>query len=128
MTPSNQLLANLWEPQMTKPKPNLEPIGEILPGMLYRTTLCPVIFGYGPQRRDDLIEKEELPRPAPLSKSSRFEYWTGQQILDHRAAMRKLAEEKAAADKLRPAQPQPLALQHKIKKQKLRPPSKAVTS
>jgi hypothetical protein len=109
---------------MTKRKGNTELIGEILPDAIYRTSQSPSIFGYGPQRTKELIRKQELPLPAPLTPSSRFEFWTGAQILAHRANMRKLAEEKAKAERNRPKQEQPKALQPKIKKLKLRPPNK----
>jgi hypothetical protein len=106
---------------MTKRKDSSELIGAILPDQIYRTTLSPAIFGYGTQRTRDLIREQKLPLPAPLTPGSRFEFWTGAQILQHRADMRKLAEEKAKADRARPPQEQPLALQPKTKKLKLRP-------
>jgi hypothetical protein len=102
-------------------------IGNIEPDRIYRVTQSAALFGYGQQRTIDLIESGDLPVPFPLSARSRFKAWTGQQILDHRAAMQKLAEAKAKAFE-RPAQPQPPALQPQIKKLKLRPPSNAARS
>jgi hypothetical protein len=110
---------------MTKRKGNVELIGKIQPDQSYRTTLSPAIFNLGPQATRDKIKNGELPRPFPLSPSSRFEAWTGQQILDHRARMQVLAEEKAAAERAAEKQPQPKALAQaaaKIRKIKLKPP------
>jgi hypothetical protein len=106
---------------MTRKKVSVELIGEILPDQIYRTTLSPAIFGYGKQRTDDLVRTGELPTPFPLSPSSRFKAWTGEQIIAHRARMREIAAAQLKAE--RPPQPQPLALQPKIKKLKLRPPT-----
>ena len=104
-------------------KVSIESIGEILLDRIYRTTLAAMIFGYAPQRARDLEKSGQLPPSFPLSPSSKFRAWTGQQILDHRAEMRKLAEQKAKAERERSPQPQPAALQPKIKKLKLRPPN-----
>jgi hypothetical protein len=108
-------------------KVSIESIDEILPDRIYRTSLAEMVFGYAPQRARDLEKCGQLPPSFPLSPSSKFRAWTGQQILDHRAQMRKLAEANAKVERERPAQPQPqpLALQPKIKKQKLRPPHKS---
>jgi hypothetical protein len=108
---------------MTKRKVSTELIGEILPDQIYRTTLSPAIFGYGQQRVIDLVEMGELPVPFPLSPSSRFKAWTGQQIIDHRARMKELAAAQLEIERNRPAQPQSPALTAKIKKMKLRAPS-----
>jgi len=108
-------------------------LGEIDPAGTYRTTLSEELFGLGPQARADKEKIGELPPSFPLSPSSRFKAWTGQQVLDHRARMKELAEEKAkaelAAAKDRPPTPQPkqLAAAQKIKKLKLRPPAKQRT-
>jgi hypothetical protein len=107
-------------------KATVESIGAILPDQIYRTSLAPTIFGYGPQRARDLEKSGQLPLSSPLSPKSKYRAWTGQQILDHRAAMRKLAEETAKALRDRPKQEQPLALQPKVKKLKLRSPSKGL--
>ena len=66
-------------------------------------------------------KRGELPKSFPLSPSSRYRAWTGQQVLDHRAKMQVLAAEQAVAEK-RPQPPQFAAAKQKIKKQKLHPP------
>jgi hypothetical protein len=120
----------MWSVVMTAKRYPPEPIGTIQPDQIYRTTLSQQIFGYGPQATRDKIRNGELPLPHPLSSSARTEAWTGQQILDHRANMKLLAEEKAkaelAADGTKKPQLQPpqLAAAQKIKKVKLRPPAK----
>jgi hypothetical protein len=106
-------------------KATVESIGAILPDAIYRTSLAPTIFGYGPQRARDLEKSGQLPPSFPLSPKSKYRAWTGQQILDHRADMRKQAEETAKAVRDRPKQEQPKALQPKIKKLKLRKPARA---
>jgi hypothetical protein len=92
-------------------------LGAIDPAGSYRTTLSEEIFGLGPQRIIDKEKSGELPPSSPLTPSSRFRAWTGQQILDHRAKMQALVS---------PPRPQPkqFAAAQKIKKQKLRPPAK----
>jgi hypothetical protein len=115
---------------MTKRKRNdLVLIGDIQPGQSYRTTLSPVIFGVGWQSMKDKIKAGELPTPFRLSPSSRFEAWTGQQIIDHREKMQKIAVAELEAERAATAavQPQPKALADavKIRKQKLRPPAKS---
>jgi hypothetical protein len=110
---------------MTKRKASAEEIGEIWPDRLYRVNLSPAIFGYGPQATREKIRNGELPVPFPLSLTSRFEAWTGEQILDHRATMRVFAVEKAEAARAAEKQPQPKHLAQaatKIRKTKLRPP------
>jgi len=115
---------------MTRKRRTVELIEEIRPDRVYRTTLSEELFGYGPQAAREKARNGELPLSFPLSPSSRFEVWTGQQVLDHRARMKELAEEKAkaefAAAKDQPPKPQPagLAAAQKIKKVKLRPPAK----
>lgn len=115
---------------MTARKNKVELIGNIKPDQIYRTTLSPAIFGLGPQATVDKVKSGELPPSFPLSASSRFRAWTGQQILDHRAEMQKLATEEAARaaavakDQPPNSQPAGLAAAQKIKKQKLRPPAK----
>ena len=96
---------------MTKRKIEVEPIGDIQPDRIYRTTLSSAIFGYGPQATRNKIRNGELPMPFPLSPTSRFEAWTGRQIIEHRAQMQALAAEKAKAivDSKR-LRPRPLAL------------------
>jgi hypothetical protein len=106
-------------------KGSTELIGEILPDQIYRTTLAATIFGYAPSRARDLEKTGELPPSFPLSPKSKYRAWLGQQILDHRARMKELAEANAKALRERPKQPQPPALQPKVKKQKLRRPVQA---
>jgi hypothetical protein len=84
---------------MTKRKRSELLISEIRPDQIYRTTLSPVLFGYGPQATRDKIRSGELPTPFPLSPSARFEAWTGKQILEHRAQMQALAIERAQKKK-----------------------------
>ena len=101
------------EPLLMTKRKVAESIGEIQSDRIYRTTLSPAIFGYGPQATRDKIRNGELPMPFPLSPTSRFEAWTGAQILEHRARMRALAEAKAKAiaeaNKLPRSQPSALA-------------------
>jgi len=101
-------------------------LGEIDPAGIYRTTLSEEIFSLGPQAVTDKEKTGELPPSFPLSASSRFRAWTGQQILDHRASMKELAEKELAAAKDRPPMPQPKQLEagQKTKKLKLRPPAR----
>jgi hypothetical protein len=96
---------------MTRQKIEVGQIGDIQPDRIYRTTLSSTIFGYGPQATRDKIRNGELPMPFPLSPTSRFEAWTGRQIIEHRAQMQALAADKAKAfaDSKRP-RPQPRAL------------------
>jgi hypothetical protein len=96
---------------MTRRKIEVGPIGDIQPDRIYRTTLSSAIFGYGPQATSDKIRNGELPMPFPLSPTSRFQAWTGRQIIAHRAQMQALAAEKAKAivDSKRP-RPQPPAV------------------
>jgi hypothetical protein len=112
---------------MTARKKQVELIGNIKPDQIYRTTLSPAIFGLGPQATVDKVKSGELPPSFPLSASSRFRAWTGQQILDHRANMMKAVAEEKALAAAKDRQPQPAGLaaaQKKIKKQKLRPPAR----
>jgi hypothetical protein len=112
---------------MTARKKTVELIGDIEPQLIYRVTLSPAIFGYGQQRTNELIKNGELPVPFPLSATSTFKAWTGQQILDHRAAMQKQAEANVRGLRERPKQEQPKALQPKIKKLRLRKPARATS-
>jgi hypothetical protein len=107
---------------MTRPrrKDDIPLIGEIDPGRFYRVTMSPAIFNLGVQATKNKIKDDKLPRPSPLNEDSHIYGWTGQQILDHRAKMQALAEEKAAIDAVRPKQDQPEALKKKTKKMKLR--------
>jgi len=95
---------------MTRRKLEVELNGDIQPDRIYRTTLSPAIFGYGPQATRDKIRNGDLPTPFPLSPTSRFEAWTGRQIIEHRAQMQALAAEKAKAIADRRPRPRPLAL------------------
>jgi hypothetical protein len=107
-------------------------IGEIHPDRIYRTTLSPIIFGFGPVTTREKIRTGELPPPSPLSASSKAEAWRGAQIIAHRKKMEELAaarlEAKRESERVRVEQgirrPQPPALVGKkhIKKVKLRPP------
>lgn len=107
--------------QMTRPrKKDVPPLGEISPGAFYRVTLSPALFGIGWQATRNKIKAKELPTPFGDPQG-----WTGQMIIDYRARMQALAAEKAAADALRPKQLQPEALVKKVKKTKLKRPSKA---
>ena len=74
-------------------------------------------------RRSAPCRHGDLPRPAPLTPGSKFEAWTGSQIIEHRKRMRQLADAKAAADARRAKQVQPLAFRKKTKKVKLRAPA-----
>jgi hypothetical protein len=103
---------------MTRRKREIPILGAINPDQLYRTTLSVAIFNLGWQATKNKIKGGELPRPSPIFEGSKYEAWTGQQILDHRRDMRALAEQKAAIDAARPKQSQPAAF--KRKKLKLR--------
>jgi hypothetical protein len=110
-------------------KEKLVPIGPIDPSHVYRTSLSVELFGVGPQRIRDLIRLKRLPTPMQLAGSATAQAWTGQQILDHRAMMQKLADDKLKADLAMGPRDQPDALvgarkkTNKIKKTKLRPPA-----
>jgi len=110
-------------------KEKLVPIGPIDPSHVYRTNLSVELFGIGPQRVRDLIRLKRLPTPMQLAGSATAQAWTGQQILDHREKMQKLADEKLESDLARGPRDQPDALvgarkkTNKIKKIKLRPPA-----
>jgi hypothetical protein len=110
---------------MTRPtRKDIPPIGEIDPGQFYRITMSPAIFHLGWQATKNKIKAGKLPRPFPQNEGSHITGWTGQQILDHRARMQALAEAEAAADAVRPKQPQPEALRGKVKKLKLKRPAR----
>src|SRR5258705_11920027 len=96
---------------MTRPKQEIALLDEISPGRFYRTILAPAIFGIGWQACRNKILAGELPTPFGDPQG-----WTGRQILDHRAKMQALAEAKAAADAVRPKQPQPAAFRKPKKK------------
>jgi hypothetical protein len=110
---------------MTRRRKEIPLLEEIRPDQLYRTTLSPAIFNLGWQACANAVKAGKLPRPFPLTPGSRYQAWTGQQILDHRERMRILAEEKAAADAARPPQSQPAGFKKRVKKVKLRRPSAA---
>jgi hypothetical protein len=100
---------------MTAPKRHTrELVGAINPDSIFRTDMAEELFGFGPQQTRQKIKNDELPMPSPLTASSRIGFWTGQQILDHRAKMEelKLAKHKAL--------PPPKTTPAKIKKVKLR--------
>jgi predicted DNA-binding transcriptional regulator AlpA len=105
-------------------KKGVETIDDIKPDHLYRVSRAAEIFGYGPQSIRDKIKSGELPQPFPLSASSRFEAWLGQDILDHRAHMRVLAAKRLQ----QPAPSQPEQFKPKVKKVKLRPPGSRAAS
>jgi|tagenome__1003787_1003787.scaffolds.fasta_scaffold19926275_1 predicted DNA-binding transcriptional regulator AlpA len=100
---------------MTQPKANVGVIDSIHPHQIYRMTMHEQIFGYGRQRIAELIKEGKLPTPMPLSAGGRSLAWTGQQILDHRARMAALADERAKATASRPPAPQPKAFVKKLK-------------
>jgi hypothetical protein len=105
---------------MTRPKGAVQLIGDIVPAQFYPITQSPAIFGVGWQSARDKIRAGELPRPFPLTPNSNREGWTGRQILEHRARMQEIAEQKAAADAAKPKREQPPGFKRKIKKTKLR--------
>jgi hypothetical protein len=113
---------------VTRRKREIPLLGAINPDQLYRTTLAPAIFNLGWQACKNKIKSGDLPRPSPLTPGSKYEAWTGQQILDHRKDMQALAEQKAPVDAARPKQEQPVGFKRaakaapatKIKKTKLR--------
>jgi hypothetical protein len=114
---------------MTRRKREIPLLEEIRPDQLYRTTLAPAIFSLGWQACKNKIRSGELPRPFPLTPGSKYEAWTGAQILAHRKDMQALAEVKAVTDAARPKQSQPAGFKKKprppvtapkIKKTKLR--------
>jgi hypothetical protein len=113
---------------MTRRRKAVHPIGEIHPDHYYRTSLAPAIFDLGWQATKNKIRAGELPRPFPLSEGSKIEGWLGRQILEHRARMQALAEEKAVTDAARPKQSQPKAFRKKTKKVKLRAPARGAAS
>ena len=113
---------------MTRPKAAVQLLGDINPSQIYPTTQSPAIFGLGWQATKDKIRSGALPRPSPLAPGSNREGWYGHQILEHRAQMQALAEQKAVTDAARPKQEQPpgfkrmakVAPAPKVKKVKLR--------
>src|ERR1035441_2010476 len=82
-------------------------LGEIDPAGIYRTTLSEELFGVGQQATKDKEKTGELLPSFPLSASSRFRAWTGQQILDHLAKMQKLAAEQLEVKRAAADQPLP---------------------
>jgi hypothetical protein len=113
---------------MTRPKTAVQLIGDINPSQIYPTTLGPAIWGLGWQAVRNKIRAGQLPRPSPLTPGSNREGWFGSQILEHRAKMQALAEQKAATNAARPKQPQPTAFKKKIKKVKLRTAARGAAS
>jgi hypothetical protein len=118
---------------MTRRKPiDVEPI-EIFPDNVYRTSLSPAIFGLGFDQTRRKIRNGELPTPHRPTPTSKFEVWTGQQIIDHRIERQKIAAEELAAERANPS-PQPPQLaavkdrpRKKTKKVTLRPPGNTRT-
>jgi hypothetical protein len=119
---------------VTRRKREIPLLEEIRPDQLYRTTLAPAIFSLGWQACKNKIRSGDLPRPFPLTPGSKYEAWTGQQILDHRRDMQALAEAKAVTDAARPRQSQPAGFKKKpvpapkIKKIKLRTAARGIAS
>jgi hypothetical protein len=109
---------------MTRRRKTVALIGDINPAQFYRTSNAPALFDLGWQATKNKILSGELPRPFPLNENSRIEGWLGSQILEHRARMRALAEERAATRAARPKQQQPKALKKKTKKVKLHAPGR----
>lgn len=105
---------------MTRRRTNVAPIGEIDPGGFYRTSQSPAIFSLGWQATRNKIRSGKLPQPSPLNEGSNVLGWIGQQIIDHRERMQKIAEQNAAVEAMRPKQEQPAALRKKVQKVRLR--------
>jgi hypothetical protein len=85
---------------MKKPTPKA---GDIYPYQVIRKKDGPAYFGFGHAQLDEQIRVGAVPAPIPLSATGRAKGWTGQQIIDHHAALMKLAERRqaeAAAEKL----------------------------
>jgi hypothetical protein len=122
---------------MTRPKAAVQLIGDINPAQVYPTTQAPAIFGLGWQATKNKVKAGQLPRPSPLTPGSNREGWLGSQILEHREKMQALAEAKAVTDAARPKQSQPAGFKKKprppvtapkVKKIKLRAPSRGAAS
>jgi hypothetical protein len=113
---------------VTRRKREIPLLEEIRPDQLYRTTLAPAIFSLGWQACKNQIKAGKLPRPFPLSEGSKYEAWSGRQILEHREKMQALAEQKAVTDAARPKQSQPAGFKKKVKKLKLRTAARGAAS
>jgi hypothetical protein len=117
---------------VTRRKREIPLLEEIRPDQFYRTTLSPAIFGIGWQATRNKVKAREL--PIPFGDPSG---WTGRQILEHRAKMQVLAEQKAVTDAARPKQAQPDGFKNKprppvsapkVKKLKLRTAARGAAS
>lgn len=102
-----------------------QPPAEFDPLEIVRFHDGPRVFGLGPSRLKEKIDRGEIPAPMPLSANGRAVGWTRQMIMNHHAKMAALAEErrKAAGPKVKQPQPEALAKARKVKKTKLRRPS-----
>ena len=108
---------------MTRPKQIIHLTEEIHPDQFYRTILSPALWGIGWQAVQNKVRSGELPPPFGEPAG-----WTGRQILDWRADQQKRAAEKLEARRKAEKQPQPAAFKKKIKKIKLRAPSRGAAS
>jgi hypothetical protein len=107
---------------MTQPKPTVVEHVEVHADCVYRTSLSPALFGLGYDQTRRKIISGDLPRPFHPTPTSKFQVWTGQQILDHREEMQKLAEQNAGRKNPQPPQLAKVNKRprKKIKKTKLR--------
>ncbi len=100
---------------------------------IVRYSKGPDVFGLKPSQLKAKIISGEIPRPIPLSENGTALGWTRQAIADHHAKMAKLAAAAALIPKEKGIKPPALvkanaAKAARIKKQKLRPPSKQYRS
>jgi hypothetical protein len=109
---------------VTRPKKQIVSLSEpIHPDQFYRTILSRAIWGIEWQAVQNKVRAGELPPPFGNPAG-----WLGSQILEHRADQQKRAAEKLEARRNAEKQPQPKAFQKKIKKVKLRAPSRGAAS
>jgi hypothetical protein len=76
--------------RLSKKKPKAA--ADLTPHSIVRFVDGPAHFGYQIEQLRNKIKRGEIPTPIPLSATGRAVGWTGQQIMDHHAAMLKLAE------------------------------------
>jgi hypothetical protein len=113
--------------KMTRPKPTEVEHIEVHADCVYRTSLSPALFGLGYDQTRRKILNGELPPPHRPTPTSKYQVWTGRQIIDHREKMQAIAAKKLQADRDKPpSQPPQLAAvkdrpRKKIKKTKLHP-------
>jgi hypothetical protein len=79
---------------------------EIFPDNVYRTTLGYPLIGLGPDQVRKGILDRTLPTPHRPTPNSKYEVWTGQQILDYRAERQRIAAQELEAERKNPT-PQP---------------------